>query len=164
MDSGHEFSIGGMAEVEGHSPAGGKEVVHVFSRSLMLPVCPGLDVGSSKLPCFDSFRTEDVSVNLFECVPLVVGPFRVEGVCRAAMIEARNGFRERSASGVCSSWSVMIGLVGAVTSVGLVGPLSEWDSRDSVPSLGREGYVVSPKSGERVGAAIGGQMEPIPSP
>ncbi len=74
------------------------------------------------------------------------------------MIEARKGFLNPSASGVVSSLSLSapIGLVGAVTGVGLVWPLSERDWRDVAPSRGREGYVVSPKSGERVGAVVGG--------
>ncbi len=81
------------------------------------------------------------------------------------MIEARNGFRDRSANGVGSSLSLLsTRLIGAVTAVGLVRPLSEWDSRDSVPSHGREGYVVSPKSGKRVADIVGGRVEPIPSP
>ncbi len=81
------------------------------------------------------------------------------------MIEAQNGFRDWNI-GVGSSLSLLssIGLVGAVTGVRLVRPLSERDRRDSVPSHGREGYVVSPKSGERVSAVIGGRVEPIPSP
>ncbi len=82
------------------------------------------------------------------------------------MIEARNGFHERSASDVGSSWSLLllIGLVGAVTGVGLVRPLSVWDRQDSVPSRSREGYVVLPKSGERVVDVIGGGMVSIPNP
>ncbi len=72
MYSCHEFPVCGGAEVEGCSPAGGKEVVHVLPTSSVLPVCPGLNVGSSKLPCLDSFRAEDISVDLYECVPLVV--------------------------------------------------------------------------------------------
>ncbi len=82
------------------------------------------------------------------------------------MIEVRNGFRERSVSGVGSSLllSSWIGLVGAVTGVGLVRPLSERDWWDSVPSRDREGYRVSPKSGERVVDIVGGQMVPKPSP
>ncbi len=74
------------------------------------------------------------------------------------MIEARNGFRKRSASGVASSLLLLssIGLVGAVTGVGLVRPLSVWDWRDSVPSRGREGYRVLPKSGERVADIVCG--------
>ncbi len=127
----------------------------------MLPGSSGLNVRSSKLPCFDSLRTEDVSVNLFECVPLVVGSFDVEGVCWATMIKAQNGFRDWNVGGGSSS---SIGLVGAVTGVGLIRPLSEWDRRDLVPSRGREGYVVSPKSGERVADTVGGRVEPSPSP
>ncbi len=141
----------GWPKWKGGSPVCCKEVLHVFPGSSVLPACPGLDVRSSKLPCFDSFWTEDVSVDLLECIPLVVWPLRVEGVCCAAMIEARNGFHEHNASGVGSSLSssLLIGLVGAVTGVGLVRPLSEWDRRDSVPSRGREGYVVLPKSSKR---------------
>ncbi len=83
-----------------------------------------------------------------------------------AMIEARKGFLDPSASRVASSLSLSapIGLVGAVTGVGLVWPLPEWDCRDVAPSLGREGYVVSLKSSERVGAAVGGRVEPSPRP
>ncbi len=75
------------------------------------------------------------------------------------MIEVRNGFRKHNASGVASlssSSSDLIGLVGAVTGVGLIRPLSVWDRRDSVPSRGREGYVVSLKSSERVVDVVGG--------
>ncbi len=163
MDSGHEFTVGGMPEMKGHSSVGGEVVIHVLARSSMLPARSGLDIRLSKLPCFDSLRTEDVSVNLFECIPLVVRSLRVEGVCCAAMIEARNGFRDRNIS-VGSSLLLPIGLVGAVTAVGLVRPLSKWDRRDSVPSRGREGYVVLPKSSERVSAAVAGRVEPSPSP
>ncbi len=152
MDPCHEFPICRGTEVEGCSPAGGEEVVHVLPGPSVLPVCPGLDVCPSKLPRLDSFWTKDVSVNLYEHVPLVVGPLRVEGVGRCAMIEARNGFLKPSASSVGASLllSSSIGLVGAVTGVGLIRPLSERDWWDSVPSRGREGYHVSPKSGERV--------------
>ncbi len=158
MDPCHEFPIGGLTKVEGRSPACGKEVVHVLAAPPVLPVCPCLDVCPSKLPCLDSFGTEDVSVNLYECVPLVVRSLCIEGVCWAAMIEARNGFLERSTNGVGSSSSLSspIGLVGAVTGIGLVRPLSEWDWWDLVPSRGREGYCVLPKSGERVMDVIGG--------
>ncbi len=166
MNPGHEFPVGGGAKVEWCSPAGGKEVVHVLARSLVLPVCPGLNVRSTELPCLDPFWAEDVSVDLYELVPLVIGSLPVEGVCQCAMIEARNGFRERSASGVGSSGSLsfLIGLVGAVTGIGLVQPLSEWDRRDSVPSHGREGYCVSPKSGKRVVDVVGRRVVSRPSP
>ncbi len=142
MDPCHELSIHRVSEMEGSSPVDRKEVVHVLPAPSVLPVCPGLNICSSKLPGLDLFWTEDVSVDLYECVPLVVGSLRVEGVCCAAMIEARNGFRERSVSGVGSSLSLssLIGLVGAVTGVGLIWPLPKWDRRDSVPSRGREGY------------------------
>ncbi len=68
------------------------------------------------------------------------------------MIEARNGFCKWSASGVGSSLSLSspIRLVGAITGIGLVRPLSEWDRWYSVFSRGREEYCVLPKSGERV--------------
>ncbi len=166
MDSGHEFSIGGVAKVEWRSPVDGEVIPHILVRPSVLPVCPGLDICSSKLPCLNSFGTEDVSVDLFECVPFEVGPLRIEGVCHAAMIEARNGFLNWRV-GVASSWSSVVApirLIGAVTAVGLVRPLSKWDCLDSAPSRGREGYVVAPKSGERVGAAVGGQVEPSPRP
>ncbi len=166
MDSGHELPICGMSEVERCSPVGGEVILHVLACPSVLPVCSGFDVCSSKLPGFNSFRTKDVSVNLGQLVPLVVGPLPVEGVCRAAVIEARNRFLKRRVTGVASSTSLSapIGLVGAVTAVGLVRPLSEWDRRDSVPSRGREGYVVSLKSGERVVGAVGGRVKPIPGP
>ncbi len=148
MDPCHEFPICGGPKVEGRSSTGGEEVIHVLPRPSVLPVCPGLNVCSSKLPCLDSFWTEDLSVDLFERVPLVVGPLRVEGVCRCAMIEP-------SASGVGASLLLLssIGLCGAVTGVGLIRPLPEWDRRDPVSSRGREGYCVSPKRGERVWGA-----------
>ncbi len=150
-----------MAEVEWCSPVGGEVVLYVLVRSPVLPACPGLDVRSPKLPCFDLFWTEDISVDLGECIPLEVGSLHVEGVCCAAMIEARNGFRDWNVGvGSSLSLSLLIGLVGAVTGVGLVGPLSIWDRRDSVPSCGREGYVVLPKSGERVVAVVVGRVEP----
>ncbi len=58
----------------------------------------------------------------------------------------------------------MIGLVSAVTAAGLVGPLSERDWQDIVPSRGREGYVVSPKSSERVVVVVIGGKESVPHP
>ncbi len=156
MDSGHELPVGGMSEVEGISPVNCKKVFHAFSQSCMVPASSGFDVGSSKLPCFDSFRTKDVSVDLFELVPLKVVAPPVERVCRLAVIEVRKGFLDLSTSGVASPLlsSSSIRLVGAVTGVGLVWPLSERDWQDVAPSLGREGYVVSLKSGERVGAVV----------
>ncbi len=96
MDPCHEFSVCGSTEMEGRSPAGRKEVVHVLPAPLVLPVCSGLDVCPSKLPCLDSLWTEDFSVDLCERVPLIVGSLRIEGVCRCAMIEARKGFLELS--------------------------------------------------------------------
>ncbi len=166
MDSGHDLTVGGASKMEGRSPVGREVVFHVLACSCMVPAGSGLDVGSSKLPRLDSFRTEDVSVDLFECVPLVVGPLPVEGVRELAMIEARKGFLDPSASGVISSLSLSapIGLVGAVTGVGLVWPLPEWDWRDVAPSLSREGYRVSPKSGERVIAVVAGRARPSPRP
>ncbi len=124
------------------SPVGGEVVFHILTRPCVVPASPGLDVGSSKLPGFDLFQTEDVSVDLFECVPLVIGTLPVERVCVLAMIEVRKGFLDPSASGFVSplSSSAPIGLVGAVTGVGLVWPLPEWDWRDITPSRGREGY------------------------
>ncbi len=82
------------------------------------------------------------------------------------MIKAGNGFHERNIVGVASSLSlfVPIRLVGAVTGVGLAGPLSIRDRRDLVPSRGREGYVVSPKSGERVVDIVGRGVETRSSP
>ncbi len=71
------------------------------------------------------------------------------------MIEARNGFRDWNVR-VGSSSLLPIGLVGAVTGIRVVQPLSKWDWQDSVPSRGREGYVVSLKSGERVVDAVAG--------
>ncbi len=166
MDSGHELPVSRMPKVEGHSPVRCEVVLHVLTGSCVLPAGSGFDVRSSKLPGFDSLWTEDVSVDLFECVPLEVGPFPVEGVRRLAMIEARNGFLDPSASRVCSSLelSVLSGLVGAVTGVGLVWPLPKWDWRDIAPSLGREGYVVPPKSSERVGVTVVGRVKPSPRP
>ncbi len=108
MNPGHEFSVGGGAKVEGRSSVGGEEVVHVLARSLVLPVCPGLNIRSAEFPCLDPFWAEDVSVNLFELVPLVVGSLPVEGICRCTMIEVRNGFRDWNVSGVRSS--LLIGL------------------------------------------------------
>ncbi len=144
--------------MEGCSPVDHEVVGHILTGPCVLPAGSGLDISASKLPGLDSFWTEDVSVDLFEFVPLKVGSLRIEGVCWAAVIEARNGFHERSASsvGFSSLLVVLIGLVGAVTGVGLVRPLSEWDRRDSAPSRGREGYIVSPKRGERVVDVIGG--------
>ncbi len=152
--------------MEGRSPIDCEVVLHVLACSCMVPAGPGLDVCSSELPCFDLLRTEDVSVNLFKCVPLVVGPFPVEGVRVLAMIEARNGFLDPSTSGVVSSLSssAPIGLVGAVTGVRLVWPLSEQDWQDVAPPLGREGYRVPPKSGERVLAVVVGRARSSPRP
>ncbi len=165
VDPGHEFSVSGMAEVEWHSSAGGEEIFHILARPSVLPVCSGFDIRLSKLPRFDSFWAENVSVDLCECIPLVVRSLHVEGVCCAAMIEARNRFCDWNV-GVGSSLSLLdlIGLIRAVTGVRLVRPLSKWDRRDSVPSRGREGYVVLPKSGERVVDIVGRRVESIPSP
>ncbi len=66
IDSGHDFAIGGSPEVEGGPPVCREVVLHVLAASCVLPAGPGFDVGSSKLPGFDSLQTEDVSVNLFE--------------------------------------------------------------------------------------------------
>ncbi len=85
------------------SPGGGEVVLHVLARPCMLPASSGLDVCSVDLPCLDPFRAEDVPVDLFELVPLVIGPVRVKRVCRAAVIEARNGFLDPKASGVAAS-------------------------------------------------------------
>ncbi len=139
-------------------PVCGEEVLHVLAGPCMLPAGSGFNVHSSKFPGFDLLRTEDVLVDLFECVPLPVGSFPVEGVHVLAMIEARKGFLDPSASGIVSSLSLSapIGLVGAVTGVGLVRPLPEWDWRDVAPSLGREGYRVSLKSGKRVVSVVVG--------
>ncbi len=158
VDSGHDLPIGRGPKVERRPPVRGEVVFHVLAGSCMVPAGPGFDVCLSKLPCFNLLWTEDVLVDLFECVPLVVRPLPVEGARVLAMIEARKGFLDPSASGVVSSLSLSapIGLIGAVTGVRLVWPLSEWDWRDVVPSRGREGYRVSPKSGERVGAVVVG--------
>ncbi len=148
-------------------PSANREVVgHVLPCSCVLGTGPGLNICPSELPCLDALRTEDFSVDGFEFVPLVIGPLPVEGVHEAAMIEARKGFLDPSTRGVVSSLllSAPIGLVRAVTGIGLVWPLSERDWRDIAPSCGREGYVVSPKRGERVSAAVGGRVEPSPSP
>ncbi len=168
MDPCHELPVCGGAEVEGCSPAGSEEIVHVLSRSPVLPVCPCLDICLSKLPCLDSLWSEDLSVDLYERIPLVVRSLRVEGVCWCAMIEVRNRFLEPSASGVSVSLSLLspIGLIGAVTGIRLVRPLPEWDRRDSVPSCGREGYCVLPKSGKRVWGVgiVGRRVMPELSP
>ncbi len=166
MDSGHELAVGGFTKVERRSSVGGEEIFHVLARSSMLPVGSGFNVHPAEFPCLDPLQAENVPINLFECVPLVVGALPVKGIGWATMIEARNGFRERSASGVGSSLcsSCSIGLIGAVTAVGLVRPLSVWDRRDLVPSRGREGYVVSPKSGKRVVGAVGWRVEACSSP
>ncbi len=100
MDSGHEFPISRVAKVERRSPICGEVIVHVLACSSVLPIRSGLSVCSAKLPCFDSLGTEDVSVDLTKRIPLVVGPFDVEGVCWAAMIEVRNGF---------CNWNVSVG-------------------------------------------------------
>ncbi len=66
------------------------------------------------------------------------------------------GIPRSECPGVASSLSLSapIGLVGAVTGIGLVWPLPKWDWRDVAPSRGREGYRVSLKSGERVGVVL----------
>lgn len=50
----------------------------------MVPEGSGLDVCSPEFPGGDSVGTEDVSVNLFEFVPLVVKSPRVEEVAGAS--------------------------------------------------------------------------------
>ncbi len=127
---------------------------------------PGLDICPSELPCLNALRPKEALVDFLEGVPLVVGPLPVEGVHVAAMIEARNGFLNPRASGVAASLSSSssIGLCGAVTGVGLVWPLSEWDWQDVASSLSREGYRVAPKSGKRVSAVVAGGANPSPSP
>ncbi len=166
VDPGHDLAIGGSPEVEGQPPVHGEVIFHILAASCVLPAGSGFDVRSSELPCLDLFWAEDVSVDLLECVPLIVRPLPVEGVRVLAMIEARKGFLDPSASGVGASLSLSssIGLCGAVTGVGLVWPLSKWDWRLVAPSRGREGYVVSLKSGERVGAAVGGRVVLSPRP
>ncbi len=115
--------------MEGGAPIGGEVIGHILVCAAVLDTSPGLDVCLSKFPCLDSLWSEDFSVDILECVPLEVGPFCVEGVCCLAMIEARNGFLDRRVS-ISSSWSsviALVGLVGAVTAVGLIRPLSKWD-------------------------------------
>ncbi len=166
VDSGHELAVGGMSKMERRSPVCREVVGHVLVGPCVVPAGSGFNVRASKLPGFDLFWTKDVSVDLFELIPLIVGSLRIEGICRAAMVEARNGFLNWYV-GVGSSLSSVvapIGLIGAVTSVGLAGPLPERDVLDLAPSRGREGYVVSPKSGERVGSAVRGGMVSIPNP
>ncbi len=65
----------------------------------MLGAGPGLNIRSSELPGLDALWTEDLSVNILELVPLIVGPLPVKGVRVAAMIKARKGFLDPSTSG-----------------------------------------------------------------
>ncbi len=166
MDSCHDLPVGGFPEVEGTPPVRGEEVLHILVRAGVLPARSLLDVSSSKLPCLDSFRTEDVSIDLVESVPLPVWTRPVERIRCPAVIKARKGFLDPSPRGVASSLPApsSIGLCGAVTRVGLVWPLSVRDWRDVAPSLGREGYRVPPKSGERVVAVVAGWPNPNLSP
>ncbi len=84
MDLGHDLSISGAPEVEWSSSVHVQEVLHVLPGSGMVPEGSGLDVCSPEFPGGDSVGTEDVSVNLFEFIPLVVESPRVEEVAGAS--------------------------------------------------------------------------------
>ncbi len=58
----------------------GEEVLHVLPHASPMGGGSGLDVGLPEFPGFDSIGTEDVLVDLFEFIPLVVKPSWVEGV------------------------------------------------------------------------------------
>ncbi len=80
MDPGDDVRVSGVPEVERGPLVDGEEVLHVLPCTRVLPGSSGFNVGAPEFPGSDSMGTEDVLVDLFEFVPLIVEPSGIEGI------------------------------------------------------------------------------------